>query len=341
MVPSTSAGDDSAWHDAVHALLDAVIEGDVAAVDDLLRARPLLAVTGNCADGAGGANQPLFLAAGAGHSEIVRLLVAHGADPAGAPTDHGWTPLAIAAAYGHDDIVAYLLDCGVAPDVFVASALGDLPRVIALVSADPKDLARRGPDGARPLHFAGTVAVAEWLVAHGADPLARDDVHENTPARWAAADTRRPDVARYLAQFDAETDIFLACAVGDADRVRQLLSQSPALADAGGRPRDLLGSGTPLHVAAERGHADIVELLLGHGADPNQRSAYGHFALHCAAMRGRRGVIELLLAYGARPDVRDRGHNATPATWAARFGYDDLADLLEHEAGGDGVAASG
>jgi hypothetical protein len=32
-------------------------------------------------------------------------------------------------------------------------------------------------------------------------------------------------------------------------------------------PKNVLGD-TPLHVAAARGHLEVVQLLLGHGADP-------------------------------------------------------------------------
>jgi ankyrin repeat protein len=36
-------------------------------------------------------------------------------------------------------------------------------------------------------------------------------------------------------------------------------------------PKNVLGD-TPLHVAAARGHLEIVELLLGHGGDPQLRN---------------------------------------------------------------------
>jgi ankyrin repeat protein len=200
--------------------------------------------------------------------------------------------------------------------------------VQALVAAQPERLAGRGPDGAQPLHFARSVELAHWLVAQGADPLARDTVHANTPARWAAADSRRPEVAEYLLRFDPETELFLACAQGDAARAARVLDAAPELVNALGTPRDLLCSGTPLHCAIERGDEALADLLLARGADPGARSAWGHYPLHSAVMRGRLACVELLLAHGARPAVRDRCRGLTPREWALRYRRDDLADLL-------------
>lgn len=310
--------------DPQHAMLEAAMAGDVAAVCALLGDAPDLVHADN-----GASYSPLYLAAEGGHREIVRLLVEAGA-PLNPPTEPGeWSPLAVALAYGHDDVVDYLLAQGAQPDVWCAAALGDQARLATLLTQSPALLEAKGPDGGRPLHFAGTVAVATLLVERGADPLARDEVHENTPARWAAADGRRPAVARYLAAYDPETDLYLACTRGDAARVAHVLDADPALVNVTGAPRDLLGSGTPLHVAAEHGHCGVVELLLARGADPNLCAAWGHYPLHSAVMRGHKAIVERLLAYGAWPSVRDRNHRLTPREWALRFCQEELAALLE------------
>ncbi|KAI5360405.1 Putative P-loop containing nucleoside triphosphate hydrolase [Septoria linicola] len=61
-------------------------------------------------------------------------------------------------------------------------------------------------------------------------------------------------------------------------------------------------SSTPLQVAAYRGHADVVELLLRHGADPNSRDIEETSCLEWAVSGHHRRVAELLLQYGAECD---------------------------------------
>ncbi len=64
----------------------------------------------------------------------------------------------------------------------------------------------------------------------------------------------------------------------------------------------------PLIAAASLGNAEIVEVLLGAGADPNYRDSYGRDALINAALRldseyqDQLPVIEKLLKSGADPN---------------------------------------
>jgi hypothetical protein len=57
----------------------------------------------------------------------------------------------------------------------------------------------------------------------------------------------------------------------------------------------------PLHCAAEKGHADIVKLLLQYGADIQGTDGSGYRALHAAAANNQAQVIPLLLLAGADP----------------------------------------
>jgi ankyrin repeat protein len=60
---------------------------------------------------------------------------------------------------------------------------------------------------------------------------------------------------------------------------------------------------TPLHSAAAGSHAEIVKLLLEHGADPNAAQDGGFTPLHSAAGNDDRESVEALLEAGADPSL--------------------------------------
>src|ERR1700679_2340729 len=120
-------------------------------------------------------------------------------------------------------LVEFLTERGAIVDVHSASRLGMMPKLRELVAADPSVVHARGGDGQTPLHFACTVEVAEFLLAHGADIDARDVDHESTAAQYMLRVTQarhyprdRQNVARYLVARGCKTDLLMAAALGDA-----------------------------------------------------------------------------------------------------------------------------
>lgn len=61
---------------------------------------------------------------------------------------------------------------------------------------------------------------------------------------------------------------------------------------------------TALHIASEKGHGGIVELLTKHGAKVNERDNLGQTPLHMAAQSGRVGVARFLRANGADQNLK-------------------------------------
>lgn len=63
---------------------------------------------------------------------------------------------------------------------------------------------------------------------------------------------------------------------------------------------------TPLHVAALRGDADAIEVLLDAGADLDARGNHNRHAMHYACKAGSIDAVEVLLARGASLHVCDK-----------------------------------
>ena len=102
-----------------------------------------------------------------------------------------------------------------------------------------------------------------------------------------------------------------AIEAGDSATVRQMLQQKPALANTDLRPperRDQFTRGLPLHRACERGHEELAELLLDHGAhpdcpgsNPDDQPEFG-IPLHAAVDQRNYRLASLLLDRGASPN---------------------------------------
>lgn len=73
---------------------------------------------------------------------------------------------------------------------------------------------------------------------------------------------------------DSVQDFSSALTAGDVEKVKALLDADPALLEL----RD--GEGlTPIHYAAKKNRAEIIELLIARGMDPNARDDAGRTAL--------------------------------------------------------------
>jgi len=146
---------DRALVEAIKARVGSLDAFEAATFGDLDRLAVLLAADPDLTERrTGDGFTALHLAAFFGQDDVVRLLLARGADPDARGA--GWmtgTPLNAAASARHATVVALLLEGGADPD---AVQLG----------------------GWTPLHSAahnGDARTVELLLAHGADPAAMDD----------------------------------------------------------------------------------------------------------------------------------------------------------------------
>jgi ankyrin repeat protein len=164
-------------------------------------------------------------------------------------------------------------------------------------SAEVNDAARRGD-----------VQAVSKLLNQGVAVDAKDETGE-TPLLSASL-AGHADVATILVERGAKTSsrndrgltpLHGAAYAGNIETVRLLVQSGAAVNDA-----DNVFKVTPLIVAAEEGHADVISFLASHGADLEWTERAGYTALSRATFRDHPEAIDALLKAGAKCQSKDR-----------------------------------
>ena len=290
--------------------------------------------------------------------ELLDLLLAYGAD-LNARTSWEKGSFGVLEQVNPDE-AAPLIARGARIDIWAAANLGMMTELAALIAGDPSLVHAKGGDGKRPLHFARTIEIAQFLLEHGAEIDALDDDHDSTPAQHLIGD--RLEVAGFLVAQGARSDLLLAAALGDVALVRRHLDADPdAIAmrvDQDWFPMiDTAPNGGHIYqwtlgfhvsafdVARKRDHAEVLDLLLkragpldrlldalwcGDDARADAVLAADPQLVACAPKRALRQVADAarnnnLLAVSAMlrhgfPVTALSQHGATPLHWAAFHG---------------------
>lgn len=119
------------------------------------------------------------------------------------------------------------------------------------------------------------------------------------------------------------TPLKIAADKGAAATVTLLLNK-------GSDVNGMSGGESALHSAALRGHLDVIRVLLEHGANANQKGWQDISPLFRAVVSGKVESIELLLAYGADINARMKPNvvGQTPLMWAANSGNSEMVQCL-------------
>ena len=158
-----------------------------------------------------------------------------------------------------------------------------------------------------------------------------------SPVADAARDGDLPRVRELLrqgedvnaAQGDGMSALHWAADRGDAEMIEVLL-----YAGAEVQSVTRIGEYTPLHIAARNGHLAATAALIEGGADVHAvTDPSGSTPLHLAATSGNGEVVRALLAAGADPNAREAEWAQTPLIFAAAWNrVDAIVALME---GGD------
>ena len=113
--------------------------------------------------------------------------------------------------------------------------------------------------------------------------------------------------------------IVAAALIGALAPIARVLAQAPASPPATAQPpaNPTDPKADAFWQAARKGDAPAVKKFLDEGVDVNTKFRYGTTALSFACDRGHLEVVRLLLDRGADPNVKDTFYNVTPIGWAS------------------------
>jgi ankyrin repeat protein len=159
-------------------------------------------------------------------------------------------------------------------------------------------------------------------LAEAAPELNEDGVSALIVAKYYGRD----DMVEILRPEKPQLDAFEAAALGETERLRELLDFDPSLVGAYAPDGFTL-----LGLAAFFKHPEAVRLLLERGADPNQQARHAEikaYPIHSAAAEGgSTEIVRLLLDAGADVNVEQPG-GFTALDAAEQAGNTELIALL-------------
>ena len=269
-------------------------------------------------------NTPLFIAAQLGKTNIFQMLLTAGAD-VNVENDEGRTPLSFAAENGLPEMMRILLAAKADPNggkldapLLCAINNNDVGTAELLLQAGANPNATGNYDLWRQPGRRGRSGGVFGGGRAGGPPNGFGNSARPVTPLWLAISGNQFSMVQLLLKFKADPNEsqtgghpLLFNGLADTNILEALLGAGAKVDAMGANANTKVGNSavnwTPLGAAAQQNNAAAVEILLKHGANPNQRDSIGKFTpLHWAANGiADRKVFELLLDHKADRNVRD------------------------------------
>jgi ankyrin repeat protein len=283
--------------------VSAIVMGRTEVLRQLIKQKPQLAFNGSL----------LYVAAANGNVPALEILLAAGADLK-TKDPFGRSPLGIALIQHHGDVAELLTKQGATRNIFDAAFIDDAETAAALIDRDRALASTTNAVGVSVAEIAaatGNNKVLKLILDKGVSPNFQNPLTDKSLLD-AAAEFNWTNTVDLLIQRRAQLDVV-----------------------------DNSGF-SPIHTAALRGSAEVLELLLKHKADPNLRTkalgiprspvggmppianlgliaSRGNTPLHVAVLAGRTNCSALLLKWKAAVNATN-ADGYTPLDLASQIG---------------------
>jgi len=288
----------------------------------------------NCHASDGRKSTPLHLAAGYNRTRIVELLLQHGAD-VHAKDKGGLVPLHNACSYGHFEVTELLINHGAnvnAMDLWQFTPLHEAAsksrlEVCSLLLSQGADPTLLNCHSKSAIDVAPNRELQEKLSSEFKGHCLLDSCRQGDPQKLKKYLTA--DIINFKHPYTG--DNCLHCAVSSPFPKRKAIVESLCRkgCNLNEKNKEFL---TPLHVATDKSHYDVMELLLKHGAKVNALDSLGQTCLHRAGRDGNVQACRILLTFGVDPHIVSlQGYTA------AQLATDSVSKLLAEEPANGGI----